>query len=62
MKYKYTIKIHTVIDYNELETILNKYGAEGIRPTKIEDLGSEFLNGRPMRKYVLYLEANIKKL
>jgi hypothetical protein len=61
MKYKYTIKIHTVIDYNELETILNKYGSEGIRATKIEDLGSVFLNGRPMRKYVLYLEENIKK-
>ena len=51
-----------MIDYNELETILNKYGAGGIRPTKIEDLGSVFLNGRPMRKYVLYLEENIKKL
>ena len=35
MKYKYTIKIHTVLDYEELETILNKYGFDGIRISKI---------------------------
>ena len=61
MKYKYTIKIHTVVDYAELESILNKYGSDGIRPTKIDDLGSVFVNGLPMRKYVLYLEQKLKK-
>ena len=33
MKYKYTIKIHNVIDYAELESILNKYGSDAIRTT-----------------------------
>jgi len=61
MKYKYTIKIHTVTDYAALETVLNKYGSDGFRVTKIEDLGSIFESGRPMRKYVLYLEEKIKK-
>lgn len=61
MKYKYTIKIHTVVDYAELESILNKYGSDGIRTTKIDDLGSVFVNGLPMRKYVLYLEQKLKK-
>ena len=61
MKYKYTIKIHTVVDYAALETLLNKYGSEGYRVTKIEDIGSVFVNGLPMRKYVLYLEQKLKK-
>ncbi len=36
MKYKYTIKIHTVIDYSDLEKIMNDYGTKGYRVVKAE--------------------------
>lgn len=62
MKYQYTIKIHNVIDYGELETVMNDYGKNGFRVTKVEFIGDSFEKGRPMRKYVLYLEKKIKKL
>lgn len=61
MKYEYDIKIHTVVDYNELATVMNKYGNDGIRVIKAEFIGDTFEKGRPMRKYVLYLEKKIKK-
>lgn len=61
MKYHYTIKIHSVVDYNELETIMNDYGKSGIRVTKVEFMGHSFEKGRQMMKHVLYLEEKIKK-
>jgi hypothetical protein len=61
MKYKYSIKIHSVVDYAELENLMNDYGSKGMRITKVDDLGSFFENNRPMKKYVLYLEKKIKK-
>ena len=60
MKYKYTIKIHNVVDYNELETIMNKYGNDGYRISKAECIGDTFESSRPMKKFVLYLEKKIK--
>lgn len=60
MKYQYTIKIHTVIDYDELAEVMNKYGNNGHRVAKAEFIGDVFEKGRPMRKYVLYLESKIK--
>jgi hypothetical protein len=36
MKYRYIIKIHTVLDYGELENVMNDYGKEGIRVIKAE--------------------------
>ena len=61
MKYKYTLKIHNVIDYSELEDVMNDYGATGHRVTKAEFIGDTFENGRPMKKFVLHLEKKIKK-
>jgi len=61
MKYKYTIKIHTVIDYAELESVMNDYGAKGYRVSKAEFIGDMFENNRPMKKFVVYLEKKIKK-
>jgi hypothetical protein len=61
MKYEYDIKIHSVLDYNELVKIMNKYGSDGIRVIKAEFIGDVFEKGKPMRKYVLYLEKKIKK-
>jgi len=61
MKYKYTIKIHTVIDYAELENVMNDYGAKGYRVSKAEFIGDMFENNRPMKKFVVYLEEKIKK-
>lgn len=60
-KYKYLLKIHSVIDYAELENLMNDYGSQGMRVTKVDDLGSFFEKNRPMRKYLLYLEQKIKK-
>lgn len=62
MKYKYFIKIHSVVNHAELENLMNDYGSKGMRVTKVDDLGSLFENNRPMRKYLLYLEKKIKKL
>jgi endo-beta-N-acetylglucosaminidase D len=61
MKYKYTLKIHNVIDYSELETVMNDYGSTGYRVTKAEFIGDTFESGRPMKKFVLYLEKKQKK-
>jgi len=59
-KYRYEIKIHTVETTGELETVMNDYGSKGIRVIKAEFIGDVFEKGRPMRKYVLYLEKKIK--
>ena len=61
MKYKYTIKIHTVSDYSELESVMNDYGAKGYRVTKAEFIGDLFESGRPMKKFVVYLEQKVKQ-
>ena len=61
MKYKYTIKIHSVVDYDELESVMNDYGTNGYRVVKAEFIGDVFENGRPMKKFVVYLEKKIKK-
>lgn len=60
-KYKYLLKIHNVMDYAELENLMNDYGSQGMRVTKVDDLGSVFEKNRPMRKYLLHLEQRIKK-
>ena len=61
MKYKYTIKIHTVADYSYLEKIMNDYGTKGYRVTKAEFIGDLFESGRPMKKFVVYLEQKVKQ-
>ena len=61
MKYKYTIKIHSVVDYSELERVMNDYGAKGYRVTKAEFIGDTFESGRPMKKFVVYLEQKVNK-
>ena len=61
MKYKYTIKIHTVADYSDLEKIMNDYGTKGYRVTKSEFIGDLFESGRPMKKFVVYLEKKVKQ-
>ena len=61
MKYKYTIKIHTVADYSELERVMNDYGTKGYRVTKAEFIGDTFESGRPMKKFVVYLEKKVKQ-
>ena len=61
MKYKYTIKIHTVSDYSDLEKIMNDYGTKGYRVTKAEFIGDLFESGRPMKKFVVYLEQKVKQ-
>ena len=61
MKYKYTIKIHSVVDYPELESVMNDYGAKGYRVTKAEIIGDIFESGRPMKKFVVYLEQKVNK-
>jgi hypothetical protein len=61
MKYKYTIKIHSVADYSDLEKIMNDYGTKGYRVTKAEFIGDMFESGRPMKKFVVYLEQKVKQ-
>lgn len=61
MRYQYTIKIHTVVDHDQLSDILNSYGSLGHRVTKVEFIGDCFDKGRPMKKYALYLEKKLKK-
>lgn len=60
MKYKYYIKIHKVIDYGELEDVMNDYGKDGFKVSKAEFIGDCFESGRPMKKFVLYLEKKLK--
>lgn len=61
MKYKYSIKIHNVVDYTELENVMNDYGSKGYRVVKAEFIGDLFESGRPMKKFVVYLEKKINK-
>ena len=61
MKYKYTIKIHSVVDYSELESVMNDYGTKGYRVSKAEFIGDTFESGRPMKKFVVYLEQKVNK-
>ena len=61
MKYKYTIKIHSVVDYSELESVMNDYGTKGYRVAKAEFIGDTFESGRPMKKFVVYLEQKVNK-
>lgn len=60
MKYKYIIKIHNVVDYSELESVMNDYGSDGYRVTKAEFISDTFENGRPLKKFVIYLEKKVK--
>ena len=61
MKYKYSIKIHNVVDYSELENIMNDYGSNGYRVVKAEFIDYIIESGRPMKKFVVYLEQKVKK-
>lgn len=60
MKYKYSIKIHSVEDYSELEEVMNDYGKYGFRVIKAEFIGDSFEKGMPMKKFAVYLEKKIK--
>lgn len=61
MKYKYSIKIHNVVDYTELENVMNEYGSKGIRVIKVDLLGVQIVKCRKEARYTLYLEEKIKK-
>lgn len=61
MKYKYSIKIHNVVDYSELENVMNDYGSNGYRVVKAEFIDYIIESGRPMKKFVVYLEQKVKK-
>ena len=61
MIYKYSLKIHNVVDYAELENVMNDYGSKGYRVVKAEFIGDLFESGRPMKKFVVYLEKKINK-
>lgn len=61
MKYKYSVRIHTVSTTEELETIMNEYGSKGIRVIKADFLDSRIVKGRQQARYTLYLEEKIKK-
>ena len=61
MIYKYSLKIHNVVDYTELENVMNDYGSKGYRVVKAEFIGDSFESGRPMKKFVVYLEQKVKK-
>jgi hypothetical protein len=60
-KYKYRVKIHNVESTSELEKIMNDYGSDGIRITKVDFIESKIINGRQTARYTLYLEEKIKK-
>lgn len=60
-KYKYRIRIHTVEKTEELESILNEYGSEGVRVIKVDFLDARIVNGRQAARYTLYLEEKVKK-
>jgi hypothetical protein len=49
-----------VVDYAELESVMNDYGTKGYRVTKAEFIGDTFESGRPMKKFVVYLEQKVK--
>ena len=60
-KYKYRVKIHNVESTDELEKIMNEYGSEGVRVTKVDFIESKIINGRQTSRYTLYLEEKIKE-
>ena len=60
-KYKYTIKIHLVKDFEELQNILNDYGQSGRRVFRVEKMDHCIYEGGSC-KYVVYLEEKIKKV
>jgi hypothetical protein len=60
-KYKYRVKIHNVESTDELEKIMNEYGSEGVRVTKVDFIESKIINGRQTARYTLYLEEKIKE-
>ena len=60
-KYKYRVKIHNVESTDELEKIMNEYGCEGVRVTKVDFIESKIINGRQTARYTLYLEEKIKE-
>jgi hypothetical protein len=60
-KYKYSLRIHSVESTDELEKIMNDYGSEGIRVTKVDFIETKIINGRQTARYTLYLEEKIKK-
>ena len=59
-KYKYTIKIHLVKYFEELENILNDYGESGYRVFRVEKMDHCIYEGGSC-KYIVYLEQKIKK-
>jgi len=59
-KYKYTIKIHLVKDFEELQNILNDYGQSGYRVFRVEKMDHCIYEGGSC-KYIVYLEEKIKK-
>jgi len=61
MKYKYSVRIHSVSTTEELETIMNEYGSKGIRVIKADLLGVQIVNCKQQARYTLYLEEKIKK-
>lgn len=61
MKYKYLVKIHSVIDYSELEKIMNDYGKSGSRVMTVDYIGNTVVDCRSKKKFVLYLEEKSKK-
>ena len=61
MKYKYSIKIHNVVDYSELENVMNDYGSNGYRIVTAEFVNDVFESGRSIKKFVVYLEKKINK-
>jgi hypothetical protein len=61
MKYKYSVRIHSVSTTEELETIMNEYGSKGIRVIKADFLDSRIVKGRQQARYTLYLEEKSKK-
>ena len=61
MKYKYSLRIHSVESTDELESIMNEYGSKGIRVIKADFLDSKIIKGRQQARYTLYLEEKIKK-
>jgi len=61
MKYKYSVRIHSVSTTEELETIMNEYGSKGIRVIKADFICTKIVNCRQQARYTLYLEEKIKK-
>jgi len=43
------------------QCVMNDYGSNGYRVVKAEFIGDLFESGRPMKKFVVYLEKKINK-